>query len=900
MHHHLFPSEDTYVTNLAGYSDKNFGINEVLRIGTSNSGAKVLKTTRDFSYVNVVWNDHCVTDFTGILSGSFDGSADTANGTVSYSASFTSSYFIGSVNGGPIAEVSGSVSGSVSGIITGSLISAILLDFSGSLTGSSGHITGLVSGTDTINDNHWVVTTTKFVDRTFIKFDLSTISAALANGEIVDPRFSLNLKVCNEYDLPIQYKIYAFPISQSWVMGNGYYSDGGSDTGASWFYKDYADGTPWYAPITTSLRPVVDFLNDPNNATASFAYGGGTWYYTDANTSSSMATQSFNYESADIRMDVTNIVMSWISGSLPNNGFILMSSDEVVNSGSGFDLTFYGRDTNSINSPYLDVMWSDFVYETGSVFTSSVVTVTIPPGISASIVLGGIGPGFGEGSSSIYLPGGISGSFSGSSFINTYTNYVTASEAVVTNRYVTAFTGSLTGSFVGTASYSLGTISGSGLSFYTDNFTGDIDGVTTSSISSSISGGINGSVTGSIYSVGSFGFFSGSLESPVITLTGQVSGFYLDSLFYGFTGFISGQGLTGNVANVPVFGNVIGMVRIDSVMLAYPSDIITLYPSSPYNEFPYTTGYQILYPGSPYNSFVSTWYTWMGDTWVSDIPALPTYPITTSCGIMHNVQTMIGTFLSGPWSSSHFVAYYSGYGIPFGTLSGSLTDAALSGASVTIPIPSGIDPYAYAYVTGPFVNGTALGLYTIYTYISASVTQSSSTSASFSGQFINGNLLGAYLTLQLTGSVYTSSYTYSSSSISSSVFAPLDTNSSFTVIVKNLKPEYKGGDIPRVTVFGRKEFPLKTFGKVSQQTEYIVPELLPTTSYYAIKDNMSEEMIIDFDNYTRISCEYPKGNYFMLDTSGLAQERPYRVLVRIENSGSKYTFDNGDVFKITR
>ena len=63
---------------------------------------------------------------------------------------------------------------------------------------------------------------------------------------------------------------------------------------------------------------------------------------------------------------------------------------------------------------------------------------------------------------------------------------------------------------------------------------------------------------------------------------------------------------------------------------------------------------------------------------------------------------------------------------------------------------------------------------------------------------------------------------------------------------------------------------------------------------------MSEEMIIDFDRFTQISSKYPNGNFFVLDTTGLAQERSYRVLIRIHNSSSIYTFDDNNVFKITR
>ena len=270
MHHHLFPTEDTYITNLSGYEDKNFGINEILRIGTSNKSVRTQESVKVYSYVNVTWTNYCVTDFTGILTGSFIG-AGTASGWVNSSASLSSSYFSGSLDGGAIAVQSGWFSGSLVGLISGSLLSTEMPNFSGSLSNSYGHITGIVTGTDTRNENWWNTTSTKFVDRTIIKFDIEAISESISAGEIVNPQFKLNLKVCNEHELPISYQIYAFPVSQSWVMGNGYYSDGGSDTGASWYYRDQTNGVPWYDPITSSLRPVVDFLNTPANATGSFA-----------------------------------------------------------------------------------------------------------------------------------------------------------------------------------------------------------------------------------------------------------------------------------------------------------------------------------------------------------------------------------------------------------------------------------------------------------------------------------------------------------------------------------------------------------------------------------------------------------------------------------------------------
>ena len=59
------------------------------------------------------------------------------------------------------------------------------------------------------------------------------------------------------------------------------------------------------------------------------------------------------------------------------------------------------------------------------------------------------------------------------------------------------------------------------------------------------------------------------------------------------------------------------------------------------------------------------------------------------------------------------------------------------------------------------------------------------------------------------------------------------------------------------------------------------------------------EIILGFDNYTQISCD-PNGNYFLLDTTSFPQERYFKILIRVEQSGSKYTFDKGNIFKIVR
>lgn len=717
MHHYIYPAKDTYITNRSGYSDKNFGIDEILQIGTSNVTVSELSQTREYEYTNQIFTSTRVQNFTGTFTGSLLGSASFASGSISGSNLwFSSSNFTGSVNGSPV-EISGSISGSlVNGGIYGTLIMPYAIGiFNGQLTSSNGCFSGTGSGVDTRVEPHWTTTTGQYVDRALIAFSISQISKSIASGDIVNPKWFLNIKVCNEYQLPLNYTIYAAPISQSWVMGNGYNSDGGSDTGVTWEHREGTDGPSWYLPIVTGTRNTIDFMSDPTMTTASWGFQGGTWF------TESYCSQSFGYQSADIQMDVTPIINKWLNRTIPNNGFILFSSDELLATGSGFTLKFFSHETNTIYAPYLDVAWNDSTFTTGSISTSSINISHAASGISSSISNG----------SFITVSGGISGSFSGSAVL-----------------------------------------------IFTQNYSAS---VLLSDLSSS--------------------------------------------------GFTVSEGLSGNINGIPVIGGVVGVVSVSESMVTGP------------------------------------------------------------CGKTFNTQLASGSFIDGVFSGSTFTAYYVENKFENGFLTGSWTSASLSGLTVNIPIPSGIEPYSYAYVSGTYVNGTAIGTYS----------NSGSTSASFSGQFINGNLLGANLSLQLTGSVITSSYYYTSSvELTSSVFANLDIERPFSVIVQNLQSTYRTGDIPKISVFARKKYPQKYFGRSPQQEQYMYPEVLPTSSFYALKDNQTDEIVMNFDSYTQISCEYPNGNYFYLDTTGLQPERYYRVLIQVLDDNSSYTIDTGKAFKLVR
>ena len=96
-------------------------------------------------------------------------------------------------------------------------------------------------------------------------------------------------------------------------------------------------------------------------SSGSFNGKGGMWF------TGSSATQSFSYESADIVMDVTTAMNSWISGSLPNEGFIIKHDSEKENDTIDYgQLKFFSKETNTIYQPKIRIGWDDSIFVTGS------------------------------------------------------------------------------------------------------------------------------------------------------------------------------------------------------------------------------------------------------------------------------------------------------------------------------------------------------------------------------------------------------------------------------------------------------------------------------------------------------------------------------------------------------
>lgn len=195
---------------------------------------------------------------------------------------------------------------------------------------------------------------TKDIARTFIKFDINSISSSICSENITGSwKAYINLKAANSEEIPLEYTLYANAVSQSWTMGTGTKFDNISSDGISWKYRNGVN--TWQDNVIGGTAVFATGTTGSANAE------GGTWY------TASMASQSFNNEIDDVRIDVTNIITTLISGSLPNNGFIIHHglANELDELDYGI-LKFFSKETNTIYQPKLELVWDDSSFITGS------------------------------------------------------------------------------------------------------------------------------------------------------------------------------------------------------------------------------------------------------------------------------------------------------------------------------------------------------------------------------------------------------------------------------------------------------------------------------------------------------------------------------------------------------
>jgi len=125
------------------------------------------------------------------------------------------------------------------------------------------------------------------------------------------------------------------------------------------------------------------------------------------------------------------------------------------------------------------------------------------------------------------------------------------------------------------------------------------------------------------------------------------------------------------------------------------------------------------------------------------------------------------------------------------------------------------------------------------------------------------------------------------------------TTSDFIPVISNNKTEFEEDTIYTFRIKSRDRYPARAF---TTSSVYLNTKALPSTTYWALKDVKTEEIVIDFDtNYTKVSCDNTS-NYFKLYMNGLEPERYYQILIKtVLSNGETVVIDNpSNYFKIVR
>jgi len=124
-------------------------------------------------------------------------------------------------------------------------------------------------------------------------------------------------------------------------------------------------------------------------------------------------------------------------------------------------------------------------------------------------------------------------------------------------------------------------------------------------------------------------------------------------------------------------------------------------------------------------------------------------------------------------------------------------------------------------------------------------------------------------------------------------------NTNTVVTLANNTNVYKyGTDKFKFRINARDKYPTRVF---TTSSLYTTNKALPQTSYWALQDVKTEDMVINFDtSYTKISCD-STSSYFNMYMNGLEPERYYKVLIRTDLAdGESWEVDNNLIFKVVR
>lgn len=137
-------------------------------------------------------------------------------------------------------------------------------------------------------------------------------------------------------------------------------------------------------------------------------------------------------------------------------------------------------------------------------------------------------------------------------------------------------------------------------------------------------------------------------------------------------------------------------------------------------------------------------------------------------------------------------------------------------------------------------------------------------------------------------------FSWDDSSYSIGSLNTLDTDNCI-IRVNNLKEEYKNLDKTRFRISSRPQFPTLAFETSSVKTNYALPQ----SSYWGIKDEFTNEMIVNFSDNTKISAD-STGSYFDMYLSSFNIQRYYRVIFKTTIGESTFYVEDDKPFKVVK
>ena len=136
-------------------------------------------------------------------------------------------------------------------------------------------------------------------------------------------------------------------------------------------------------------------------------------------------------------------------------------------------------------------------------------------------------------------------------------------------------------------------------------------------------------------------------------------------------------------------------------------------------------------------------------------------------------------------------------------------------------------------------------------------------------------------------------------SVSTGTLSLINTEDDINLVITNLKSSYTEDSVPKFRISPRYRYPTPVFQTSSL---YLASYRLPAGSQYAVYSAQTDDVVVGFSDYTKISDD-ATSNYIKLHLDSFQPERYYRLLIRVPNSGSTSTYQVYDqkwIFKVTR